>query len=164
LLSHLISSRQGAPRQDTVIFHGIVRTVAVVTEMRLAVFLGGRAWVANLVAVQCLQGRVRPLLKCPRAHEGNFQSLYYRNGELACRHCHDLRYRSNIAATEIDRARLKRMKLLTLLGGEPGSLVPPRRGGASRKLYGKLVCSYSILTSLHYDDLKTTVHKRVQVD
>lgn len=98
---------------------GVVRTVGVVTQTRLAVFLGGREWVVDIVPVQCLKGRLRPLLKCPYAHEGNFQSLYYRNDELACRHCLRLRYRTTLAPSATDRARLARYKLLTKLGGHP---------------------------------------------
>ena len=45
----------------------IVRTLAMLTKTRLAIFLGDRPLVVEIVPVQCLQGRVRPLLKCPRA-------------------------------------------------------------------------------------------------
>jgi len=56
---------------------GDVRTVAVLTETRLAIFLGSRPWVVDIAPVKCLRGRLRPMFRCPRAHEGNFQSLYY---------------------------------------------------------------------------------------
>lgn len=51
---------------------GVLRTVAVLTERRLAVLLGNRQWVVDIMPVRCLNDRVRPLLKCPRTHEGNF--------------------------------------------------------------------------------------------
>ena len=94
-----------------VLAHGDERTVVVVAETRLAVVLGGRTWMVDIVAVPCLGGRWRPLLKCPRAHEGNFQSLYFRADELACRHCHALRYLSNLAPSQQERVRYKRFKL-----------------------------------------------------
>lgn len=87
-LPKLIRAAKATGSSRLVLDDGDVRTVAVLAESRLAVLLGGQQWVVDIVPVHCLQGRVRPLLKCPRAHEGNFQSLYYRNGELACRHCH----------------------------------------------------------------------------
>lgn len=133
---------------------GVVRTVAMLTETRLAVFLGGRQWVVDIVPVQCLQGRVRHLLKCPRAHEGNFQSLYFRAGELACRHCHKLRYLSNLAPNSLQRARLKRDKKFIKLGGKLGDHLPARRPGRWRRRYSALVRQYRILTLQHYEALK----------
>lgn len=87
------------------------QTIAVLTEDRVAVYLGGQPWVVDIVPVPCLNGRVRPLLKCPRAHEGSFQALYFRAGVLACRHCHKLRYSSNLAPTQRDRTKIQRSKL-----------------------------------------------------
>ena len=139
---------------------GVVRTVAVLSETRLAVSLGGRQWVVDIVPVQCLQGRVRPLLKCPRAHEGNFQSLYYRAGKLACRHCHQLRYSSHLAFDSIQRARLKREKLLAELGGFPGDLMPARRHGRWRQKYNRLALQYAALCIQHYDVLSATLNRR----
>lgn len=133
---------------------GDVRTVVVLMETRLAAFLGGRTWVVDIVPVQCLQGRVRPLLKCPRAHEGNFQSLYFRAGELACRHCHALRYRTNVAASAAERARIARSKLLRHMGAEPGELVPLRQPLKWRKRYLSLVTRVERLTSVHYRNVR----------
>lgn len=130
---------------------GDVRTVAVLAETRLAVLLGGRHWVVDIVPIQCLQGRVRPLLKCPRAHEGNFQSLYYRSGELACRHCHALRYRTALAPTKGDRIRLAREKLLYKLQGETKSDMPGRRPNRWRKLYCRQLGSLENLTKKYRD-------------
>jgi hypothetical protein len=132
----------------------VVRTVAVLTDTRLAVFLGGRQWLVNIVPVQCLGGRVRPLLKCPRAHEGNFQSLYFWGNELACRHCHALRYRTNIAATGAERARIAQMKLLRRMGEEPGELVAARRPFKWRKRHLRLVARVERLTSIHYRNVR----------
>lgn len=140
---------------------GDVRTVAMLTETRLGVSLGGRVWVVGIVAVQCLQGRVRPLLKCPRAHEGNFQSLYFCGGELACRHCHALRYRTTIAATEADRARIARLKLLSSMGATVGESMPARKPYKWRKRHLRLVASVAHLTTIHYDDLRAWLnHQR----
>lgn len=128
---------------------GDVRTVVAVTETRLAVHLGGQVWMADIVAVKCLNDRVRPLLKCPRAHEGNFQSLYWRVGELACRHCHALRYRSNLAAGAISRTRLQRDKALADLGGDLSNSIPPRKPNAHRLRYLRLIFRFKSLHKLH---------------
>lgn len=96
-LPKLLRAAKASGRPELVLTDGDLHTVAVLSETRLAVHLGGRVWLADIVAVPCLGGRLRPLLKCSGAHEGNFQSLYYRAGELACRHCHALRYRSTLA-------------------------------------------------------------------
>jgi hypothetical protein len=133
---------------------GVLRTVAVFTETRLAVFLGGRQWVVDIVPVQCLGDRVRPLLKCPRAHEGNFQSLYFRGGELACRLCHQLRYRSNVASSATDRVRIARSKLLTSLGAELGHLEVMRQPYKWRKRHLRLVENIARLSSRHYENVR----------
>ncbi|MEJ7806928.1 MAG: hypothetical protein WKG03_13530, partial [Telluria sp.] len=109
--------------------------------------------------VPCLHNRARPLLKCPRAHEGNFQTLYYRAGELACRHCHNLRYRSTLAASSTDRARIARHKLLAKMGGAPGEDAPERRPGAWRKKHARQVITLGILTKAHYDQLRAYVDR-----
>lgn len=141
----------GSP--TVVLVDGAERTVAVLSNSRLAVHLGGRVWMADIVAVQCLNDRVRPLLKCPRAHEGNFQSLYFRAGELACRHCHVLRYRSTLAATAVDRARLAHHKLLDRIGGVPGDTIPARPPGVWRKRYQRVVGRLVTLTGLHHGQI-----------
>jgi hypothetical protein len=127
---------------------GDLRTVVAVTETRLAVHLGGRVWMADIVPVKCLNDRGRPLLKCPRAHEGNFQSLYWRGGELACRDCHALRYRSNLAPGAVDRARLQRDKALAALGGRPGDVIPPRAPRAWRRRYLRLAIRLASLVGI----------------
>jgi len=137
-----------------------VKTVAVLAETRLAVFLGGRACVADIVAVQCLQGRVRPLLKCPRAHEGNFQSLYFLGDELACRHCHALRYRTTTVTGSVQRAGLKREKALIELGGGPGEAFPLRGPGRWRRRYVMKVRHYETLCASHYDALQIPSQKQ----
>jgi hypothetical protein len=134
-----------------VLADGDERTVVVVAETRLAVMLGGQAWVVDIVAVPCLGGRLRPLLKCPRAHEGNFQSLYYRVGMLACRHCHGLRYSSNLAATPQGRNRLARIKLLATMGHGPGTACPARLRGRWRGPYGKSLMHLAALTTSYRD-------------
>lgn len=132
----------------------VTRTVAVLTETRLAVFLGGRQWVVEIVPVQCLQGRLRPLLKCPRAHEGNFQALYYRAGKLACRHCHALRYRTNVAATADDRNRIARLKLLAAIGAEPSQLVILRQSYKWRRRHLRMLACVEQLSSVHYRQVR----------
>lgn len=153
-LPKLIRMAKASGESQLVLDDGDVRTVAVLTETRLAVFLGGRAWVPNIVAVQCLQGRVRPLLKCPRAHEGNFQSLYFRSGELACRHCHALRYRTNVAATAIERQRISRFKLLDKLGeGTSGSALH-RKSGTWRTKHKRQVNRLAALMNRYREQLR----------
>jgi hypothetical protein len=147
----------GSPR--LVLDDGVVRTVAMLTETRLAVFLGGRQWVVDIVLVQCLQGRVRPLLNCPRAHEGNSQSLYYRGGELACRHCHGLRYRSNVASSATERTRIARSKLLREMGAEPGEAVPERQPYKWRKRHLRKAVQVAHLTSAHFGDLRAWLER-----
>jgi hypothetical protein len=156
-LPKLMRAAKASGSSRLVLDDGKVRTVAVLAGTRLAVLLGDRQWVVDIVPVQCLQGRVRPLLRCPRAHEGNFQSLYYWAGKLACRHCHAFRYRTNLAATPTDRAKLKRMKLLIQLGGEPGGTLPARQPRLWRRRYAFLVRTYGTLTSKHYAQLKKIV-------
>jgi hypothetical protein len=120
-LPKLLRAAKATGSSLLVLDDGDERTVVALSPTRLAVHLGGRAWLADIVAVPCLNDRVRPLMKCPRAHEGNFQTLYLRDGELACRHCHGLRYRSTLAANATERARLARFKLLGRMGGMPGA-------------------------------------------
>ena len=140
---------------------GVVRTVAVLAETRLAVLLGGRQWVVDIVPIQCLQGRLRPLLKCPHAHEGNFQSLYLRGDELACRHCHVLRYRSNLAATAVERSRIARSKLLDAIGAEPGGLTTSRRPFKWRSRHLRLLGRLAKLSTAHYQEIRNWIqHER----
>jgi len=153
-LPKLMRASKATGSSSLVLDDGDMRTVAVLAETRLAVFLGGRDWVVNIVPVQCLQGRIRPLLKCPRAHEGNFQSLYYHGNELACRHCHALRYRTNIVAAATDRARIARSKLLRELGAEPGVAVPVRQPYKWRKRHLSLLTRVDRLTSVHYRNVR----------
>jgi len=149
-LPKLMRTSKATGSSRLVLDDGEVRTVAILAETRLAVFLGGQQWVLDIVSVRCLRGRVRPLLKCPRAHEGNYQSLYYRGGELACRLCHRLRYRSNVAASATDRALIARLKLLRKMGVEPGELVAARQPFKWRKRHLSLVARVERLTSCHY--------------
>ena len=133
---------------------GEVRTVVALTETRLAVHLGGRVLMADIVAVPCLNDRLRPLLKCPRAHEGNFQSLYFRGGELACRHCHALRYRSTLAPSAAERASIAQLKLANRMGGLPGDAMPGRLPRTWRGRYRRLAGRLAGLTGMHYDQLR----------
>lgn len=134
---------------------GVVRTVAVLAETRLAVLLGGRQWVVDIVPVQCLKGRSKRLLTCTRAHEGKFQSLYFWGGELACRHCHRLRYRSNVAATATERVRIARSKLFQSLGVEPSDPDMVRQPYKWRKRHLRLIRKVAQLTSIHYGAVRT---------
>ncbi|PHV49285.1 hypothetical protein CSQ91_17865 [Janthinobacterium sp. BJB301] len=109
---------------------------------------------AEIYAVPCLNGRLRPLLKCPRAHEGNFQTLYLREGELACRHCHRLHYRSTLAPSATERARLARFKLMAKMGGASSSVIPDRKPYCWRKRHRRLEMRLVGLTGLHYGALR----------
>ncbi|WP_373991919.1 hypothetical protein [Duganella sp. BuS-21] len=148
-LPKLLRAVKASGRPEVVLVDGGEHTVAVLSETRLAVHLGGRVWMADIVAVPCLGGRLRPLLKCSRAHEGNFQSLYFRAGELACRHCHALRYRSNLAAGAVERARIAKSRLMSEVGGKPGEGIPARPAGAWRKRYNKKLRRLAELSSIH---------------
>jgi hypothetical protein len=159
-LPKLIRAVKATGSSRLVLDDGDVRTVAVIAESRLAVFLGGLNWVVEIASVPCLQGRVRPLLKCPRAHEGNFQSLYFRGGELACRHCHALRYRSAVAPSAAARAQLGRIKLLTKIGAAPGQLFADRRPFAWRKRHHRLSARLLGLTSLHYQTVRAWLERK----
>ncbi|MYM97901.1 hypothetical protein [Duganella vulcania] len=153
-LPKLLRAVKASGRPEVVMIDGDERTVAVLSDTRLAVHLGGRVWLADIVAVPCLNDRVRPLLKCPRAHEGNLQSLYWRAGELACRHCHGLRYRTSLVTGPVARARLAREKLVERLGGVPGDCVPDRPHGAWRKRYACMSGRIAYLTAVHYDEVR----------
>lgn len=153
-LPRIMRTAKAAGTSRLVLDAGALRTVVVLAESRLAVLLGGRAWLVDVVPVRCLNGRLRPLLKCPRAHEGNFQSLYYWAGELACRHCHKLRYRSNVAGSAADRARIARSKLLSSMGGALGQLVPARQPNKWRKRYLRRSARIAALSGVHYCDVR----------
>lgn len=158
-LPKLMRAAKAAGSDRLVLDDGEVRTVVLLSETRLAAFLGGRAWLADTVAVACLGGRLRPLLKCPRAHEGNFQSLYYFAGELACRQCHGLRYRSNLAASAADRARLARSKLFSAMGAQPSQLVAERRPQKWRTRHQRLSARLVHLSGLHYRSVRAWLER-----
>jgi hypothetical protein len=139
---------------------GTMAGEVLIRGAKLAVRLAGQVLVVAIVAVPCLKDRVRPCLNCPRAHEGNFQSLYYWNGELACRHCHRLRYRSNLAASATERARLARFKLLTKMGAEPGQFVIERQPFKWRKRHQRLTARLTSLTDLHYRAVRAWLGRR----
>jgi hypothetical protein len=130
------------------------RTGLVMLEaVRMTLMFNGVIVSAEIAAVPCLKGRLRPLLKCPRAHEGNFQSLYYRGGELACRICHALRYRSNLASSSGARERIAREKLIMMMGGRGKNDVPSRAVGAWRKKYIRQLALLEELTRTHVTHL-----------
>jgi hypothetical protein len=135
-----------------VLDNGDVWNVVVLSETRLAVMLGGRTWVADIMAVPYLKGRLRPLLKCPRAHEGNFQALYYCAGELACR-THGLRYATQLAARPHDRIRQARIKLLDKMGPQPDAVSPTRPLGRWRRPYSRLLTRLPGLTTIYRADM-----------
>jgi hypothetical protein len=159
-LPKLLRAVKASGRPEVVLVDGGEHTVAVVSETRLAVHLGGRTWMADIVAVPCLNDRVRPLLKCPRAHGGNFQSLYWRAGELACRHCHALRYRSNLAATKIDRARIARSKLLSLMGAKAGQPLVERKPRKWRCKHVRQSAHLTLWTSMHYRNIRAWLERQ----
>ncbi|MGK5035941.1 hypothetical protein [Janthinobacterium sp. LB3P118] len=134
--------------------------LVLLDAQRMALSFGGVTVAAEIVAVQCLNGRSRPLMKCPRAHEGNFQTLYLRGGELACRHCHGLRYRSTLAASATDRARLARFKLLDRMGGQPGDAVPERQPYKWLRRHQRLVQQLAGLSGAHYGVMRAWLDKQ----
>lgn len=149
-LPKLMRAAEVSGAAQLVLTDGDVRAVVVLSPTRLAAFLGGRTWLVDIAPVKCLNDRVRHLMTCPRAHEGNFQSLYYWAGELACRHCHGLRYRSNLAPSAAGRARIARFKLLSSMGAKPGQLVAERQPFKWRKRHQRLSARLAELTGLHY--------------
>ena len=58
---------------------GVISGIVILAPTNLTVLIDRAVHGAEIGAVRCLKGGARPLLKCPRAHEGNFQSLYYRD-------------------------------------------------------------------------------------
>lgn len=158
-LPKLIRAAKATGTSRLVLDDGDEHAVVVLSPTRLAAFLDVRTWLVDIVAVQCLKGRCKPLFRCPRAHEGNFQSLYYWAGELACRHCHKLRYRSNVAASAADRARIARAKLLSSLGGSPGDVVPARQPYKWRKRHLRLSAHLADLTGLHYRTVRAWLER-----
>jgi hypothetical protein len=159
-LPKLLRAVKASGRPEVVLVDGDEHTVAVLSQTRLAIYLGGRAWMADIVTVPCLGGRLRPLLKCSRAHEGNFQSLYWRGGELACRHCHALRYRSALASGRVARARLAREKLLGRMGGKPGDTVPTRPPRVWRGRYASLAACLERLACIHHNEMRRRLSSR----
>lgn len=150
-LPWLLKQAKAMATNTLVITDGDIRTVVKLTPTRLATKLGGLVWAVDIVPVPCLGGRVRPLLKCSRAHEGNFQSLYFRHGLLACRHCHGLRYRSNLTSTKAQRAVFARQKLLKRMGGQPGDTLPARRSGEWRARYNRTAHRLAALSKVQHD-------------
>lgn len=156
-------TRQATGSSRLVLDDGDVRTVVVLAQNRLAVFLGARTWLVAIAAVACLNGRVRPLLKCPRAHEGNFQSLYWTRGELACRRCHGLRYSTTLSSSAIGRVRLARQKLLCRMGSQSGMDIAERKVGGWRKKYARQLIELGVISQTHYVALKAYLkHKKEQ--
>jgi hypothetical protein len=160
-LPKLLRAAKATGGSMLVLDDGDERTVVALSETRLAVHLGGRVWMADIVAVPCLNDRVRPLLKCPRAHEGNFQSLYFRAGDLACRHCHALRYRSTLVTGATERARLARQKLLGVMQGGADETIPRRQPRAWRKRYMRLASRMAGLIGMHYGKLQKELSAKV---
>ena len=139
---------------------GTTTGLAMIAQDRLTVFLGGATYHVDMVAVPCLRGRVRPLLKCSRAHEGNFQSLYWSGTEVACRYCLGLRYRSTLAATATDRARIARHKLLRRLGCTPDTTIPTRQPYKWRKRHARLAARCARLTLMDYAGIREWLTKQ----
>lgn len=160
-LAKLMLAAKASGAAKLVLDDGAVRTVVVLSPARVAAFLGGRTWLVDIVNVQCLNDRVRHLMTCPRAHEGNFQSLYFLNGELACRQCHRLRYRSNVAASATARARLARIKLFSEMGAEPGQLMPERQPFKWRSRHDRLSARLARLNGVHYRDVRAWLERQL---
>lgn len=153
-LPKLMRTAKASGSSRLVLDDDATRTVVMLAPTRLAVFLGGRTWIADIVPVKCLHDRVRPLLKCPRAHEGNFQSLYFWAGELACRRCHRLRYRSTLAPSSASRVRLGLSKLMASMGADPGQPLPQRQPFKWRKRHLRRSKRAAQLSGIHYNDLR----------
>jgi hypothetical protein len=159
-LPWLLKQAKAMGTNTLVITDGDIRTVVELTPTRLATKLGGLVWVVDIVPIPCLGGRVRPLLKCPRAHEGNVQALYFRQGVLACRHCHELRYRTNLAATAADRARIARSKLLLAMGAKPNETAAERKPFRWRSKHIQQSKRLGHLAAIHYEDVQAWLERK----
>jgi hypothetical protein len=128
--------------------------LASISYDKFTLIVDGGIFSCLIITVPCLNGRFRPLLKCPRAHEGNFQSLYLFNGELACRKCLKLRYRSNLASGSKERARIQRMKAMHKLGRQADGTLPEYKKFEWRKKYFEKIAHIKDLENDHYVELK----------
>lgn len=149
LATLLATSKKSKSSLLAITWDGAKGLVMIEPERMTVMFCGVTAS-AEIQAIPCLNDRLRPLMKCPRAHEGNFQTLYLRDGELACRHCHQLRYRSNLAASPDGRTRLARIKQLKKMGAEPGQWVIDRQPFKWRKRHAQLLTRLAGLNASHY--------------
>lgn len=138
LATLLATSKKSKSSLLAITWDGAKGLVMIEPERMTVMFCGVTAS-AEIQAIPCLNDRLRPLMKCPRAHEGNFQTLYLRDGELACRHCHGLRYRSNLAATPIERSRLARFRIIKKLGGKLGDALPARKPYSWKARHKRLI-------------------------
>ncbi len=82
-------------------------------------------------------GGYRPWFLCPTCSR-RCQLLYRRMGELACRICHDLVYRSQLEGRE-DRLRRRAQDIRFRLGGSTNLLAPfpDRPKGMRRRTYAR---------------------------
>jgi hypothetical protein len=128
--------------------------LVLIEKDKMTLITGGLLMSAAIVFVPCLKGRFRPLFKCPRAHEGNFQSLYLSDGVLACRKCHHLRYQSNLAGCANDRARIQRHKMMQRLGRRADGELPSQRKFEWRKKYLAKISKIQELENNHYLELR----------
>ena len=159
-LAKLMAVSNRTRRSLLTIDDGTTTGLVMIAPERLTVFLGGATYNVDIVSIPCLKGRVRPALVCSRAHEGNFQSLYWSGAEVACRHCLGLRYRSTLAATANDRARLARHKLLRRLGGTLDSTIPARQPYKWRKRHARLAARCASLTQTDYAGIREWLTKQ----
>ena len=134
--------------------------LVMIAPNHLTVFLGGATYILAITTVACLNGRARPLLLCSGAHEGNFQTLYWSGTEVACRHCLRLRYRSTLAPTATERARLARFKLLRKLGGTQDATMPARQPYKWRKRHARLAARCATLTLMDYAGIREWLARR----
>lgn len=159
-LAKLLAVSRQTGRALLKVSNGTISGEVLVMSTKLGVRLEGQVFCVDLIQAQCLKGRSRTLSHCPRAHEGNFQSLYYWNGDLACRHCHRLRYQSNLAASAADRARLARNKLLLSMGGQPGAVEAPRKAYQWRSRHDRLAARLTALTGTHFKDMRAWLERQ----
>jgi hypothetical protein len=128
--------------------------IAVISQHQINIVSGDAIATLDVVAIPCLKGRFRPLFRCPRAHEGNFQSIYLCDGVLACRKCHNLRYQSNLAGCAKDRARIQRYKMMKRLGRKTDGKLPNQRKFEWQKKYFAKISKIQELENNHYLELR----------
>ena len=98
---------------------------------------------------QCNYGGLRPWFRCPVAGCGRRVAILYARDTFACRHCYDLKYRTQREQPWM-RELLRAKKIRKKLGGGTGllDLFPPKPKGMHWRTYRRL-CLEASEAELH---------------